>query len=101
MPEQDKKERVLSGDTSITLSSDEYIARNLSQIRGEIYAVNNSDIEIDVYEPLQIEPESYSTNVEVGEPSVSTSSGRPRGADDSALALQILLYRIKKLKKPA
>ena len=99
--ENKQKERILRGDTSVSHSSDEYITGNLRQIQGEVYAVNNSEVDVDFYSPQHIEPTTYSTNVEVGEPSVSTSSGRPRGADDSALALQILLYRIKKLKKPA
>lgn len=45
MPEQDKKERALPGETSVSRSSDEYIAGNLGQIQGEINGIDNTVID--------------------------------------------------------
>ncbi|HLA03691.1 MAG TPA: hypothetical protein VJ065_00480 [Patescibacteria group bacterium] len=98
--ENKQKERILRGDTSVSHSSDEYITGNLRQIQGEVYAVNNSEVDVDFYSPQHIEPTTYSTNVEIGtQSSPLTSAGEPKGAD-SAFALSILFARIRKLKKP-
>ena len=98
MPEQDKKERVLAGETSVSQSSDEYIASNLKQIQGEVYAVDNSLVDIDVYTPQHIDSATHSTNVEIITPAgLLTSVGETRKTD-SAFAMRILLDRIRKLR---
>ena len=93
------KERILPGDTSVSHSSDEYIARNLSQIEGEVYAVDNSEVEIDVYAPQSLGSATEVDN-EVDIPSEPISSiGKLKGTD-SALATRIRQKYIR-LKKAA
>ena len=101
MSEQDpQRERELPGNTSISHSSDEYIAGNLSQIEGEVYAVDNSEVEIDVYAPQSLGSTTNVDNYEVDVPSDPISSvGKLKGTD-SALATRIRQKYIR-LKKAA
>ena len=103
MPEQDKNEKALPGDTSVSRSSDAYIAGNLSQIEGEVYAVNNSEVEIDVYTPKNIGSEMRATNNDTITPQADFSGESagyaiPAQVNPIETGLYSLAHRISKKK---
>lgn len=101
MPEHDKSERFIGGETSITPSSDAAIAATLAGIRREIQGLPDPEIVID--------GESLTPKTTVG-PSEELSGDGPEAPvirpvqfapNNSALANRIFSRRQAQLKKAA
>ena len=101
MPEQDKKEGFLPGETSVSQSSDQYITGTINQMQREMDGVNNTVLDGDSYTTKLIGTETAIDNNEVDIPLKPLSIVNELNGTDSAFGIRVLRTRKKELKKAA
>ena len=101
MADINNKERILPGDTTVTQSTDEYIAGNLSQIQREINGVDNAVIDGDLYPTKLIGTETAVDHNDVDISTIPLPSVSNLKSSDSAFGIGVLRTRKKELKKAA
>ena len=101
MPEQDKKEGFLPGETSVSQSSDQYITGTINQMQREMDGVNNTVLDGDSYTTKLIGTETAIDNNEIVISPKPLSTVDELKGTDSAFGVRTLRTRKRELKKAA